>query len=65
VVKFAALCSFLLLLCFAATGQEFRAGISGVVTDSSGGAINGAEVVATNVETNASRAPSHPAAATT
>src|SRR3954452_10011073 len=46
------LAALLLLLSTAVFGQEFRALISGLVTDPSGGAIAGATVVATNVETN-------------
>src|SRR5262245_47584522 len=42
----------LLVLAAALWSQEFRAGIVGVVVDSSDAAINGAEITMTNLETN-------------
>ena len=42
-----------LIFCGAAFCQEFRATISGVITDPSGGTVAGAKIVATEVRTNA------------
>src|SRR5689334_23367426 len=44
----------LVLLCSVATAQEFRATISGHVLDSSGAAVPGAKIQATNVDNNES-----------
>src|SRR5690242_5651640 len=44
---------FLLLFAFPALGQEFRAVISGEVSDPSGAAVSGAKVAAHSVERNA------------
>src|SRR5262245_58681878 len=46
------LLSLIALLAMKAAAQEFRATVSGGVTDSTGAAIEGAQVVATSVERN-------------
>jgi hypothetical protein len=46
------LLSLFLLLCTTLTAQEFRATVSGHVLDSSGAAVPGAKIQATNVDTN-------------
>jgi Carboxypeptidase regulatory-like domain/TonB dependent receptor len=54
VTRFSAMCATVALLASLALGQEVTATLTGVVTDPSGAAVSGANVVATNLDTTIS-----------